>query len=173
MASAELKEIRKVLTKESIREHQLSKVGGTETDMFVCGKCKGKNCSYTQVCFYNRPEIFKLAVIIKSALNLKLDAAVGYSPSESISTLKPYLKMKTGTDQVSEIQKAPLFCARSKFAQVFDLVSLKGSLQVGLNCIEAWNKQECTISLRRSRYAAQMNPWPPSCCAMSVETGGR
>ncbi len=96
MASAELKEIRKVLTKESIREHQLSKVGGTETDMFVCGKCKGKNCTYTQVCFYNRPEMFKLAVIIKSALNLKLDAAVGYSPSESISTLKPYLKMKTG-----------------------------------------------------------------------------
>ncbi|KAL0158576.1 hypothetical protein M9458_046652, partial [Cirrhinus mrigala] len=48
MASAELKEIRKALTKESIREHQLSKVGGTETDMFVCGKCKGKNCTYTQ-----------------------------------------------------------------------------------------------------------------------------
>ncbi|XP_060794010.1 transcription elongation factor A protein 2 [Neoarius graeffei] len=49
MASAELKEMRKALTKESIREHQLSKVGGTETDMFVCGKCKGKSCTYTQV----------------------------------------------------------------------------------------------------------------------------
>ncbi|KAM9785928.1 transcription elongation factor A protein 2 [Neosynchiropus ocellatus] len=49
MASAELKQIREALTKESIREHQLSKVGGTETDMFVCGKCHGKNCSYTQV----------------------------------------------------------------------------------------------------------------------------
>ncbi|KAG5838576.1 hypothetical protein ANANG_G00225090 [Anguilla anguilla] len=49
MASAELKEMRKALTKESIREHQLSKVGGTETDMFICGKCKGKNCTYTQV----------------------------------------------------------------------------------------------------------------------------
>ncbi|XP_015220624.1 transcription elongation factor A protein 2 [Lepisosteus oculatus] len=49
MASAELKEMRKALTKESIREHQLSKVGGTETDMFVCGKCKKKNCTYTQV----------------------------------------------------------------------------------------------------------------------------
>ncbi|XP_031422124.1 transcription elongation factor A protein 2 [Clupea harengus] len=49
MASNELKEIRKNMTKESIREHQLSKVGGTETDMFSCGKCKGKNCSYTQV----------------------------------------------------------------------------------------------------------------------------
>ncbi|XP_066527488.1 transcription elongation factor A protein 2 isoform X2 [Hoplias malabaricus] len=49
MASAELKEMRKALTKESIREHQLSKVGGTETDMFICGKCKGKSCTYTQV----------------------------------------------------------------------------------------------------------------------------
>lgn len=49
MASAELKEMRRVMTKESIREHQLSKVGGTETDMFTCSKCKGKNCTYTQV----------------------------------------------------------------------------------------------------------------------------
>ncbi|CAL8370033.1 unnamed protein product [Lota lota] len=49
MASKELKMVRESLTKESIREHQLSKVGGTETDMFICGKCRGKNCSYTQV----------------------------------------------------------------------------------------------------------------------------
>lgn len=49
MASAELKQIREALTKESIREHQLSKVGGTETDMFICNKCHGKSCSYTQV----------------------------------------------------------------------------------------------------------------------------
>uniref|UniRef100_A0A673XUF3 Transcription elongation factor n=1 Tax=Salmo trutta TaxID=8032 RepID=A0A673XUF3_SALTR len=49
MASAELKEMRKTLTKDAIREHQLSKVGGTETDMFQCGKCRGKNCTYTQV----------------------------------------------------------------------------------------------------------------------------
>ncbi|KAG7214305.1 hypothetical protein INR49_023164 [Caranx melampygus] len=49
MASAELKQIREALTKESIREHQLSKVGGTETDMFICNKCHGKNCTYTQV----------------------------------------------------------------------------------------------------------------------------
>ncbi|XP_030277844.1 transcription elongation factor A protein 2 isoform X1 [Sparus aurata] len=49
MASAELKQIRENLTKESIREHQLSKVGGTETDMFICNKCHGKSCSYTQV----------------------------------------------------------------------------------------------------------------------------
>uniref|UniRef100_A0A3Q3WAT1 Transcription elongation factor n=1 Tax=Mola mola TaxID=94237 RepID=A0A3Q3WAT1_MOLML len=49
MASAELKQIREALTKESIREHQLSRVGGTETDMFVCSKCHGKSCTYTQV----------------------------------------------------------------------------------------------------------------------------
>ncbi|KAM6924835.1 transcription elongation factor A protein 2 [Xenentodon cancila] len=49
MASAELKQMREALTKESIREHQLSKVGGTETDMFICSKCRGKNCTYTQV----------------------------------------------------------------------------------------------------------------------------
>ncbi|XP_078144451.1 transcription elongation factor A protein 2 isoform X2 [Centroberyx gerrardi] len=49
MASAELKQMREALTKESIREHQLSKVGGTETDMFICSKCHGKNCTYTQV----------------------------------------------------------------------------------------------------------------------------
>ncbi|XP_055022422.1 transcription elongation factor A protein 2 [Boleophthalmus pectinirostris] len=49
MASAELKQMRETLTKESIREHQLSRVGGTETDMFVCSKCKGNNCTYNQV----------------------------------------------------------------------------------------------------------------------------
>ncbi|XP_061758584.1 transcription elongation factor A protein 2 isoform X2 [Nerophis ophidion] len=49
MASAEMKQMRETLTKESIREHQLSRVGGTETDMFVCKKCHGKSCTYTQV----------------------------------------------------------------------------------------------------------------------------
>ncbi|XP_077370186.1 transcription elongation factor A protein 1-like isoform X2 [Festucalex cinctus] len=49
MASAELKKIREVLTLESIREHQLSKVSGSKTDMFVCTKCQGKDCTYTQV----------------------------------------------------------------------------------------------------------------------------
>ncbi|XP_071333585.1 transcription elongation factor A protein 2 isoform X3 [Trachinotus anak] len=49
MASAELKQMREALTKESIREHQLSKVGGSETDMFICNKCHGKSCTYTQV----------------------------------------------------------------------------------------------------------------------------
>ncbi|KAE8598771.1 hypothetical protein XENTR_v10016931 [Xenopus tropicalis] len=49
MASDELKEMRKNLTKEAIREHQMARTGGTETDLFTCGKCKKKNCTYTQV----------------------------------------------------------------------------------------------------------------------------
>ncbi|XP_028659363.2 transcription elongation factor A protein 1 isoform X2 [Erpetoichthys calabaricus] len=49
MASDELKEMRKNLTKEAIREHQMARTGGTQTDLFVCGKCKKKNCTYTQV----------------------------------------------------------------------------------------------------------------------------
>ncbi|XP_067856553.1 transcription elongation factor A protein 1-like isoform X1 [Heptranchias perlo] len=49
MASDELREIRKALTNEAIREHQMAKTSGTETDLFTCGKCKKKNCTYTQV----------------------------------------------------------------------------------------------------------------------------
>uniref|UniRef100_A0A8C9BM53 Transcription elongation factor n=1 Tax=Phocoena sinus TaxID=42100 RepID=A0A8C9BM53_PHOSS len=48
MASDELKEMRKNLTKESIREHQMAKTGGPQMDLFTCGKCK-KYCTYTQV----------------------------------------------------------------------------------------------------------------------------
>lgn len=50
MASDELKEIRKAMTKEAIREHQMARTGGTQTDLFTCGKCRRKNCTYTQVC---------------------------------------------------------------------------------------------------------------------------
>ncbi|XP_047601811.1 transcription elongation factor A protein 2 isoform X3 [Lutra lutra] len=49
MASDELKEIRKAMTKEAIREHQMARTGGTQTDLFTCGKCRRKNCTYTQV----------------------------------------------------------------------------------------------------------------------------
>ncbi|XP_008332706.1 transcription elongation factor A protein 1 [Cynoglossus semilaevis] len=49
MASDELKEMRKNLTKEAVRDHQLATTGGTVTDLFTCGKCKGKCCTYTQV----------------------------------------------------------------------------------------------------------------------------
>uniref|UniRef100_A0A667YD02 Transcription elongation factor n=1 Tax=Myripristis murdjan TaxID=586833 RepID=A0A667YD02_9TELE len=49
MASDELKEIRKNLTKEAVRDHQMATTGGTQTDLFTCGKCKKKKCTYTQV----------------------------------------------------------------------------------------------------------------------------
>ncbi|XP_018415135.1 PREDICTED: transcription elongation factor A protein 2 [Nanorana parkeri] len=49
MASNELKEMRKAMTKAAIQEHQMGKTGGTQTDLFSCGKCKKKNCTYTQV----------------------------------------------------------------------------------------------------------------------------
>lgn len=49
MASEELKEIRKALTKEAIREHQMARTGGTQTDLFTCGRCRKKSCAYTQV----------------------------------------------------------------------------------------------------------------------------
>ncbi|XP_051557568.1 transcription elongation factor A protein 1 isoform X2 [Myxocyprinus asiaticus] len=49
MASDELKEMRKNLTKEAIRDHQVATSGGTQTDLFTCGKCKKKRCTYTQV----------------------------------------------------------------------------------------------------------------------------
>ncbi|XP_055508632.1 transcription elongation factor A protein 2 isoform X2 [Leucoraja erinacea] len=49
MASDELREIRKALTNEAIREHQMARTSGSETDLFVCGKCKKNNCTYTQV----------------------------------------------------------------------------------------------------------------------------
>ncbi|XP_055512451.1 transcription elongation factor A protein 3-like isoform X6 [Leucoraja erinacea] len=49
MASDELKELRQVITKEAIREHQMAKTSGTMSSLFQCGKCKKKNCTYNQV----------------------------------------------------------------------------------------------------------------------------
>ncbi|NWI74405.1 TCEA3 protein, partial [Dryoscopus gambensis] len=49
MASDELKKLRSAMTQEAIREHQMAKTGGTVTDLFQCGKCKKKNCTYNQV----------------------------------------------------------------------------------------------------------------------------
>ncbi|XP_034446286.1 transcription elongation factor A protein 2 [Hippoglossus hippoglossus] len=69
MASTELKQIRETLTKESIREHQLSKVGGTETDMFICSKCHGKSCSYTQVQIRSADEPMTTFVLCNSCGN--------------------------------------------------------------------------------------------------------
>ncbi|KAM7411184.1 hypothetical protein PAMA_021254 [Pampus argenteus] len=69
MASAELKLMREALTKESIRQHQLSRVGGTETDMFICSKCHGKSCSYTQVQIRSADEPMTTFVLCNSCGN--------------------------------------------------------------------------------------------------------
>ena len=49
MASDEMKKQREQFEKESINDHQMSTNEGTVTDMFTCGRCKGKQCTYTQL----------------------------------------------------------------------------------------------------------------------------
>ncbi|RUS83339.1 hypothetical protein EGW08_008886 [Elysia chlorotica] len=49
MASNEMKQLREKLTKEAIDDHQMAKTGGTETDLFRCGKCRQNKCTYTQI----------------------------------------------------------------------------------------------------------------------------
>ncbi|XP_061175116.1 transcription elongation factor A protein 1-like [Saccostrea echinata] len=49
MASDEMKQLRAKFTKESIDDHQMAKQEGTVTDLFKCGKCGKKNCTYNQL----------------------------------------------------------------------------------------------------------------------------
>ncbi|KAM6179691.1 transcription elongation factor A protein 3-like [Erethizon dorsatum] len=49
MASDELRELRNAMTQEAIREHQMAKTSGTNTDLLQCSKCRKKNCTYNQV----------------------------------------------------------------------------------------------------------------------------
>uniref|UniRef100_A0A915ELE2 Transcription elongation factor n=1 Tax=Ditylenchus dipsaci TaxID=166011 RepID=A0A915ELE2_9BILA len=49
MASNEMKEARTKFTKQAIEEHQMSINEGTPSDLFRCGKCGKRNCTYTQV----------------------------------------------------------------------------------------------------------------------------
>lgn len=49
MASDEMKKLRDRYAQESILDHQMLMQEGTPTDMFTCGKCRQKNCTYTQV----------------------------------------------------------------------------------------------------------------------------
>lgn len=49
MASDEMKQLRAKYTKEAINDHQMAKTGGTTTDLFKCGRCKGHCCTYNQV----------------------------------------------------------------------------------------------------------------------------
>jgi len=49
MASAEMKNQRDKFTKQAISEHQMAVNEGTPSDMFKCGKCRKKNCTYSQM----------------------------------------------------------------------------------------------------------------------------
>ncbi|KAH7721974.1 transcription elongation factor S-II (TFIIS) [Aphelenchoides avenae] len=49
MASDDMKKLRETFTKEAIRDHQMAIAEGTPSEMFKCGKCGKKNCTYTQV----------------------------------------------------------------------------------------------------------------------------
>ena len=49
MASDEIKNLRKKFTKEAINDAQMAVTAGTPTDLFKCGKCQKRHCTYTQV----------------------------------------------------------------------------------------------------------------------------
>ncbi|XP_078319207.1 transcription elongation factor A protein 1-like isoform X2 [Crassostrea virginica] len=49
MASDEMRKLRAKFTKESIDDHQMARQEGTTTDLFKCGKCGKKNCTYNQL----------------------------------------------------------------------------------------------------------------------------
>uniref|UniRef100_A0A915EN43 TFIIS n=1 Tax=Ditylenchus dipsaci TaxID=166011 RepID=A0A915EN43_9BILA len=49
MASDDMRKTREKFSKESIEEHKISINEGTPSDMFRCGKCGNKNCTYNQV----------------------------------------------------------------------------------------------------------------------------
>ena len=49
MASEEMKKFRQECAKEGIREAQVAKNQGTETDLFKCGKCGKRRTTYTQL----------------------------------------------------------------------------------------------------------------------------
>ena len=49
MASERMKELRAKFTKEAIDDYQMAKTGGANTDLFKCGRCDKRNCTYNQV----------------------------------------------------------------------------------------------------------------------------
>ena len=49
MASEEMKQFRQECAKEGIRDAQVAKNQGTETELFKCGKCGKRRTTYTQL----------------------------------------------------------------------------------------------------------------------------
>ena len=90
MANDEIKTLRKKFTKEAINDAQMAVTAGTPTDLFKCGKCQKRHCTYTQV---KRKTI---ATVIKS-----YDMLAKYSDdfshickgcSQKVLRLRPYIK---------------------------------------------------------------------------------
>lgn len=79
MASDEMRQLRAKFTKESIDDHQMSRQEGTVTDLFKCGKCGKKNCTYNQV---SPSEL-------KNELGLKGDSGSNQGPGDSGSNQGP------------------------------------------------------------------------------------
>ena len=49
MANDHIKSLREKFTKEGINDAQMAVTTGTPTDLFKCGKCLKRHCTYTQV----------------------------------------------------------------------------------------------------------------------------
>lgn len=49
MACDELKQQRKEITEQAIKDHQLATTTGTTTGQFKCGRCGKRNTTYNQV----------------------------------------------------------------------------------------------------------------------------
>lgn len=49
MASSKQKELRKKHLEEKKRESMAAQENGRTTSIFRCGKCKSRNCTYTQL----------------------------------------------------------------------------------------------------------------------------
>lgn len=83
MASDEMRQLRAKFTKESIDDHQMSRQEGTVTDLFKCGKCGKKNCTYNQV----SPSELKNELGLKGGFRLKSRARGFRLKSRAISIL--------------------------------------------------------------------------------------
>ncbi len=64
MASSAMKQLRQKLTKDAIRDAQMSTSSGTPTDLLKCSKCKKRNCTYTQVCMHSITHMYVHVLIL-------------------------------------------------------------------------------------------------------------
>ena len=68
MASERMKELRAKFTKEAIDDYQMAKTGGANTDLFKCGRCDKRNCTYNQVIDTYLSRILLICFVLKCCL---------------------------------------------------------------------------------------------------------